>query len=194
MPNYPLHLVPTQNDTLIEIGETHNNHLLGIWVDSNVRLKDSDGKLSAGAIDLERIPHFSTNKIPNSIITDLNICFKSEVKDKYATLWDEGNNGIMPNENEFEFIDNRQHYFIKIEEIHNFIGEYINPPPPDKKQKTYKFTLKIIHKPLVANYWHFEFIIYADGQELKNAKGIWKQLLCSSIRDKIQEVAKFHIN
>jgi hypothetical protein len=52
-------------------------------------LKNADGKLNPSAIDTKRIPGFSTNKIPKSKRSDLNIFFAKEFAPKYLSGWQE---------------------------------------------------------------------------------------------------------
>jgi hypothetical protein len=49
----------------------------------------------------------------------------------------------------------------------------------------------VVHKPLVANYWHFELAIDSKHGKIEKVKSGWHKLVCSSIRDKVQEVAIF---
>jgi hypothetical protein len=73
---YPARLIPKKNYQLISEEMLDAAHLLAKWVDSNVQLRDEDGKLSQSAIDVKRIPGFSSNKIPDSVVSDLQIKFK----------------------------------------------------------------------------------------------------------------------
>ena len=57
---------------------------------------------------------------------------------------------------------------------------------------SFNFRVEIVHKPLVANYWHFEFKVIAENEEIDtiNSKA-WRKAICSSIRDRVQEIAVF---
>jgi hypothetical protein len=94
----------------------------------------------------------------------------------------------VPPKGHFGFDKTRQHYFLKIGKIDGYHDTYNNPP--DKKTIDYTFTLRVVHRPLMSNYWHFEFLIETEHGDLQyNSK--WQKLICSSIRDHIQQVAIF---
>lgn len=187
---YPVHLVPTNNLKIISQSELDLSDYLGKWVDGSVQLKDADGRLNAGAIDINRIPGFSTNKIPNSTVLDLSIEFEKQYSHLYIKSWHEGDDGIIPDVNHFQFNQDRNHYFLKIQDI-QFSSEYFNPP--DRTGTTYKYTVKVEHKPLVSNYWHFELVVTSPDHLIISASGAWRRLICSGIRDRIQEKAVFNI-
>ena len=188
---YPAHLIP-QKDLKI-ISPIDPTHFLGKWVDSDVQLKESDGKLSPEAIDIVRLTGYSTNKIPSSQPLDLKIAFTVEkdfANSNYTCDWKEGEDGVTPPNNHWEVIENRQLFFIRISDIDGFSGQYFNPP--DRPDKKFSFTVKVVHKPTKTNYWHFEFYVSnEDGAiERLNTKG-WRKTVSSSIVNKIQEVAVF---
>lgn len=186
---YPLHLIP--NPDLEIIINPNEEHYLGAWVATNRSFKDSDGKLDAGAIDIKRIPGLSTNKIPESHISDLDIRFVGlNASHLNFTGWRPGDNGQVPSDDDFEVID-RNHYFIQIAEINNFTGDYQNPS--DDKSNVYQFTVTVVHKPLIANYWHFELFVSSPNHEFTTTNGKWRGLVYSAIRVKIQDKAVFEI-
>lgn len=187
---YPLHLVPTKNLKTISQNELNISNYLGKWVDNAIELKDVDGKLNASAIDINRIPGFSTNKIPGSTIIDLNIEFDKQFSHLYIKSWHEGDIGIMPEDNHFQFNQERKHYFLRIADM-QFTDEYLNPP--DKTDIVYKYTVNVEHKPLVSNYWHFELTVTSPDHIINNSSGAWRKLICSGIRDRIQEKAVFEL-
>lgn len=139
--------------------DLNKSHYLGKFVESNIRLKDSDGTINGGAVDVNRIPGFSTNKIPDSVPEDLNIKFKDTHRNNYVVEWYPGINGIMPPNDHFDIIDDTRYYFLRIEDIEFSDGSYKHA---DNLNKDYNFSLKVIHKPLVSNYWHFEFHIDSE--------------------------------
>ena len=168
-----------------------NTHFLAKWVDANIILKDPDGKLNPSAIEIKRIPGFSTNKIPSSKPSDLDIEIKEDYKVQFLSPWTEGAHGKCPSKEEFIIDNTRQHYFLMIGNINGLVGQYENPP--GKEDKKYKFELQVSHRPLECNYWHFEFIVIANGVEITNANSGWKKLICSTVIDRIQEVSIFKI-
>lgn len=196
MASYPLRLIPTPQLQIISSANLDTNHYIGRAIEANVRLKDNDGKLNLGAIEVNRIPGFSTNKLPKSKKQDLNIKFKKEFIDKYTANWIEGENGLPPPSHTFNIDYSRQHYFIKISQINGFTDNY--KIPSNKKNIpdfSAPFEVFVCHKPTVSNYWHFEFKVMANGEEIKSIDSkAWRKLICSSISDRIQEVALFRVN
>ena len=188
---YPDHLIPNKDLKIIDNAEIDQSEHLGIWVRDDLTFKDPDGRLSQSAIDLSKIPSFSTNKIPDSVPNDLNIFFERDFISIYNVAWHEGEDGTIPENSHFSFVENRNHYFIKISNIDNFGDHYQNPPTDDSIQ--YEFIVHVVHKPLVSNYWHFELSITSPDHVIIDTKGAWKKLICSSIRKQIQEKAEFSI-
>lgn len=189
---YPNYLVPNKNLPIIDDANLDRSHYLGVWVNSDRVFKNSDGKLDIDAIEIIRIPGFSTNKIPDSIESDLNICFIGDNSDYFNyTAWQLGEDGSHPANDDFELKNDRNHYFIQISKIDGYSSTYNNPP--DKIHLNYNFTLKVTHAPLVANYWHFQFDIKSDHGALERAKSAWQKLICSKIRVKIQEIVDFEL-
>jgi hypothetical protein len=163
---------------------------LGAWVSEDIALKDKGGKLDAGAIDLKRIPGFSTNKIPKSKKRDLYIRIKKEFEDRYLSEWLGKVDGKYPAEGEYEFLATRQLYFIRIGDFNNLSGEYQHP---NDKNKKCSFQLKVVHKPLMANYWHFEFHVNSTHGAILKTKADWQKVICAAIRGQVQEKAVFEI-
>jgi len=147
--------------------------------------------LNPSAIDIDRIPGFSTNSIPHSKKHHLFIKFNEDVKKTYNADWKEGNDGLYPTKESYEIVSTRKIFFIPLLKLHGYKGKYHNPPEKTDKAAL-EFTLKICHKPLVSNFWHFEFLVVdAAGNEIKgNGKG-YRKTVYSSIRDKIQDIAVF---
>jgi hypothetical protein len=190
--NYPTYLIPYRNLTIISEDDLDLSHHLGKWVKPDSPFRNADGKLDYSAIPLKRLPGCSSNKIPNSKPTDLYIEFKSEFAHLYKPHWIEGEDGLIPDNNHFERNENRNIFFIKIGDIHNLKDSYSHPT--DKTKPVYSFIVKVIHKPLVSNYWHFELIIKSDShQEIKSSDPKWREKICTTIMDEIQEKAIFEL-
>src|SRR5258706_1649374 len=92
---YPMCLIPKSHYNLHGTG-INDNHFLGIWVDPSIRLKDEDGKLNLSAINIKRIPGFSTNKLPPTNKWYLNIQFKKEFSNPYLNEWNKDEDGVYP--------------------------------------------------------------------------------------------------
>lgn len=192
MPKYPARLLAKQGDLLLSSKQIDGEHYLGKWVDAAIILKESDGKLSQEAIDVKRIPGFSCNKIPESTSFDLTIKFIDEFAHIYNADWQVGTDGIVPDDAHFQIIQDRQLYYFKVKNINGFTDTYQNPP--DKTENKYVFTVVIVHKPLASNYWHFEFEIQSNHNIIGNTSSAWKKLVCSTIRDRVQEIAVFELS
>ena len=191
---YPIHLVPQKDFKFIK--EVDKSDFLGKFVNPDVDLKDPDGTLSAEAIETKRLPGFSTNKLPHSLSSDLKIAFICEkgIKDNYTKEWNEGEEGICPDDAHWQLEEDRKIYYFRIGDIDGFSGDYQNPPT--EKGDEYKFFVQVIHKPTMTNFWHFEFYISNDRKEaidVLNDKG-WRKTVSSAIRSKLQEIAVFELD
>ncbi len=182
-------LIPKSHYNLHGTG-INDNHFLGIWVDPSIRLKDEDGKLNLSAINIKRIPGFSTNKLPPTKKWYLNIQFKKEFSNPYLNEWNKDEDGVYPLRDHYDFITDRGHYFLKAREINGAEGGYTYPVD---SQNSFTFTLFIVHKPLVSNFWHFEFDITSPHGRIEKTSAAWHKLICSVIIDTIQEKAVFSI-
>ena len=149
--------------------------------------------MDAGAIDIDRIPGFSTNIIPKSRKEHLFIDFKQDFKKEYTLEWNIGDSGLIPPKLSYDVLWERKRYFIPLLKIHGFKGKY-NPHPNKENAPLIEFELKVVHKPLISNYWHFEFAIFGKDGEIKGAskgKG-YRNTIYSSIRAELQEIAIFN--
>ena len=186
---YPDHLIPKSDFPIISLIDDAD--YICRWVDGKIQLKESDGKLNPGAIVVERIPGFSTNKIPHSIPSDLYIVFPKESLEKYGKEWQPGIDGEKPDEGEYSIDDTRNYFLVRTSDINKYAENYQNPQNPDE---LLSFTVYLIHKPLVSNYWHFELSVKdAQNNEIKNAGAKWKKSVCSTIRSRMQDTAVFEI-
>lgn len=190
---YPIVLIPTSNLHIIQPTTFSNKQYLGKWVElkENTSFKEPDGKLSPDVVELNRIPGFSTNCIPASKRVHLFIRIKKEFQDIYGVPWTQGTEGLTPPKDAYEIVSNRKRYFIPILKIHGFKDKYTNPP--DKPESVFEFEVQVKHAPIISNYWHFEFSVFADGKEMPIANAKWKKLICSSICDRIRQIAVFKI-
>ena len=188
---YPTYLVPKKSDKILNNNEIPKLDFLGVWVETDEDLEDENKNLKAEFINVHRLPHYSTNKIPPSHISDLSLSFYEEYKKLYTAVWKEGEEGINPLPDHFEFSTSRKYFFMKIEDINNYKSTYERV---DKKNQQFEFTLSILHKPLVSNLWHFEFSIKTPDGELKkiDKKG-YSNLIGASIRSHIRKIAKFKV-
>jgi hypothetical protein len=174
-------------------------HYLGKWAETlkegiEIPLKDTFGQLNIHLIEVKRIPGFSTNKIPASKKRDLYLEFtEKQYNSMYGAAWSEGQEGLVPHKTHYDFTIKRKLYFIPIKQIHDFKGEYRNGNNP-AGAPALQFTVQVIHKPLLSNYWHFEFKVLDNLMtEIITANSAWKKQICSSISSKVQEIAIFNI-
>lgn len=193
---YPLYLIPKKADKILTNEEIPRNDYLGVWVEAEVDLKDEDNKLDAGHIKMNLLPHYSTNKIPPTIDIDLDIEFNKDVKKIYLSPWEEGEDGVIPLDEHFSYNGYRKHFFMLIDKLDGHKGKIIRT---DKKNKEFDFVfeLKIVHKPLKANLWHFEFEVNTSDGMLKNIevkkKESYHYAIGSKIRSHIRQIAKFEV-
>jgi hypothetical protein len=180
--------LPKQNFILITSDQLNPQHYLGKWVDAEMQLKDNDGKLNQDAIEIKRIPGFSTNKLPQSKIRDLFIKFINT--SIYNGSWQVGEKSQRPKSSDYEYKTDRNYYFLKIEDFISYSDAYEHS---SKKNYKFEFQLKIVHKPLISNYWHFEFDVQSFHGNITNDNAAWKRIVLSSIRDRIQEKSIFEI-
>lgn len=185
---YPPNLVPSPGLRII----THidGDHILGRSVSSEVVLKDEDGTLSSGAIEVEYLQGFSTNKIPSSNKADLFIEFTCEkdLKKEYLSDWLEGEDGITPEPDHWKYSE-KQLYFIKISGIDGYEDEFRHPDHKD----LIKYRVKVVHVPKKTNYWHFELRLEGGNGLLKRIdKGKkWQHMIFGQIVQRIQSASYF---
>jgi hypothetical protein len=189
--SYPNRLIPNKNDKMINIQPEILKHFLGHWISKDTPLKEADNYLNPMAIDVKRLSGFSNNKIPGSAVKDLNICILQKYKKSLGAHWIEGSSGIKPQWYQFQYDNSRQHFFMRIGDLHNYSDKYTKPSGSTNE---YKFTLIIIHVPLNSNFFHFEFkFLDKDSEEIKKIeeKG-WTKAISASIMDHVQHCALFN--
>jgi hypothetical protein len=186
---YPEHLIPNSQLSILQNNNIDKSEYIGAWIDTKHRLKDADGNLNGSAIDLHKLPTFSCNKIPLSVPVDLNIEFEPTTKHLYLHEWHDGEDGLTPPPEHFDYV-NRHLYFLKISDI-EYQGEYFNPW--DDEENHYAFNVRLVHKPTVSNFWHFQFEIVTEHGIIEKNKNRWINELCGSIRGQIVKYAIFDL-
>lgn len=186
---YPSRLLPKRSYKIIPPNRIDNRHILLRRVeDLDLELRDADNKLNPKAVNTKEFPGFSTNKNPKSKTEDLRIIFKDDFKKAYTSAWVEGSKVSKPPPNTF-FIKEVQFFSFTIGAINGFSQEVndLNSKPV----VVHKFTISIVHRPLNANYWHFEFEIDANGKPMKKLgeKPAWHKTVASIILDQLLEIA-----
>lgn len=96
----------------------------------------------------------------------INLLGYFKVKDNYYGVsdeklradWKKGKAGIRPTINQF-FINNDRGYFIL---PFNIFHNYPHPVEDKHLKEKLKYTAKLEHKPILANFWHFEVHWYND--------------------------------
>lgn len=162
-------------------------------VRSNIPLLDEHGNLSPLAIEIKRLPGYSTNKIPDSKSCDTQIAFASHCKSKYNRNWHGKKRGIYPSRLDYTLDLNGKQFFIPIRLIDNY-SEAISTAA--KPVQTKHFRVKVVHKPTWTNYSHCELFIFdvSTGNEIRYESKGWRHAVLSSIRDKVQEIARTQIS
>lgn len=187
---YPTRLIPTSKHKFIK--NINPEHYLCRWIDSSVEFKDSEGKLSAAAIETRRINKLSMNKIPHSVVEDIFI----KIIDKYYLKeWEEGKEGELVPQDKFEYDRDRNYFFLKVGDIEGLEGYF--PYPGDADQFDYKFIIRVVHNPLISNFYHCILEIdmyYPDGKKLeKLGKNKSRKILQYEMRQLLIQHAKFEV-
>jgi len=185
--DYPPYLIPDATFVIIDENQLNPLEYIGIWVEPEIELKDDKGRLNGGAVNLHRLPHFSSNKIPHSVPSDLNIKINDNVEHIYLQDWNAGMNGVVPQRNDFDYDNMRTHYFLQISKINGHVDGY------EKNDKHLEYQVNLIHKPTVSNYWHFEFTITSEGKEVNYKQRQWINDILGSIRGHIVKKAVFEL-
>lgn len=188
---YPERLLPKSSYKIIT--NPDSEEFLVRRVNPGIEVWDEDFKLSPTAVvennAKNNLLEYSVNKLPPSNYDDVKIKIN---KNECLEDWKEGENGVRPNENEFEIIEEINYFLIQIKDVDNYgisIESKSNP-------SILNFKLSIKHKPLKANYAHFEFqVVDKDGNVVeKKGKAFWRKVLVSRLRSKIIRVAKNNLD
>lgn len=189
--SYPIRLLPRPFDKIIK--QIDQRHILCRWVSPSLKLKDSNGSLSAEAIEEKRLPGYSTNKIPPSVVEDVKIAFHN---DEFEKNWSEGEIVAPPSDEDYYTTD-RNYFLFRIEDIYKFSKPYSFPP--DNPVHNYYFQIDTVHKPLRANISHFEFNIQHFSSSGNPEKGpsptskTFKRVIAADIRSRLMKIAKFDL-
>jgi hypothetical protein len=194
---YPHRLIPRSADTKITDLDSILEDVLCRWVSAGKELKDQQDSLAAEAVEEKKLFGYSVNKIPPSEVEDILIAFHDTAK--FNQEWTEGNDGVNPNDNDYYKDESRKYFLLKIGDVHNYEGKYPYPADP-KAAPNYIFKVQVAHKPLIANYSHFEFDIkFYELNGLDVAKiepsrsSASRKLIVADLRQHLIRKAKFSV-
>ncbi|MCF8420353.1 MAG: hypothetical protein K9G63_15845 [Melioribacteraceae bacterium] len=160
---YPARLLPQKNCIIIKnIDPTH--HLIR-GVDFTDEIFDDDGELQADAIELKRVPGFSTNKIPFSVIDDIKFRVTNGEKNKY---WNPGDDPAVISDEDYEYLPDRKFFFLKISDIYAVDAKATRYDQKKKHEYEVNLEITVSHKPTISNYWHCEFDLFYKDNDTKN--------------------------
>lgn len=189
---YPLRLLPKSSDKILV--NLNKDEILCRWVDADLVLVDESGGLSAEAIEEKQIFGYSTNKVPPSIPDDVRIDFHDK---KFEEYWVEGADGLFPQTNDY-FDGGGSYFLFRIGDINEFSEAY---PYPADKTPNYKFKIKVCHKPLQANFSHFEFdfdFFELDGvkysQQKPGKSSASRKIIAAEVRKRLIRISKFDLS
>ncbi len=193
---YPKRLLPKPDYKVLSREEINCNHFLCRRVDINL-LKDETGKLSPNAVDDVEYLRLSTNIIPPTLPEDIHLIVTSDrIKTKY---WEAGSQ--IPKCKDIEFIrsENTGHFFFKIEHIQEFKGtiKFTSKKKEFNALVSTDFISRIVHKPMVYIYYHYESLI--EFPEFENVpaksfgKNTYKAAITHILRDRLIEIAVFSL-
>ncbi len=192
MPPYPSRLIPTAWQIKIT-DDLPCQDLLCRWVTPGLQLMDKKESLTAEAVEESKLFGYSLNKIPPSQIEDIYICLKDP--DKYNQPWLEGSDGIVPGEDEFFLDKGRGFFLLRIQDVHKYGNEY--PYPANAEENNYRYMVEVVHKPLIANYAHFEFHLKfceKNGMdETKAPSRKSKKVITADLRQHLIKKARFRV-
>ncbi len=92
-------------------------------------------------------------------------CTNSEKKEAYYSDWDFNSNPIDIDNNDFRKIERYPLYF-NVSRILNVDRKIMIQNENDDEYVEKKLEIHFIHKPTQINYWHFEFRVFIDKQEI----------------------------
>lgn len=181
---YPDRLLPKPKD--VKILKLPLEHVLVRWTEPGIQVFNNDGELNPAALSEKFFFGYSTNKIPPSNIDDTTIRI---LNNDLLEYWNEGEDAMVPKDDEFEYVNDRGYLLFSIGDIHNFTATY--PYPQKREIVKLHFRLNVSHKPLHCNYPHFEFtILDNDLKEIEQGGGKWRKEIIFAIRVKMIKIVK----
>jgi|GEM_PF-5535651 len=192
--DYPQRLVPQPTSRFINRPDA--NDVLCRWVAPGSELKDAEGHLSVEAVDEEQMFNCSVNILPPSEPDDIYIAFHDTKR--FNQKWQPGDEGIMPQLGEFQYVRERTHFYFYVGDIHGHEGKYPFPANKNASKESYNYTfrVRVKHVPLVANIAHFELqfdFVDDKGNAVENApNNKWlRKLIGFEVRQKLIDSAWF---
>lgn len=153
--SFPKRLRPLRKRKILSINEKFiDNQMLARYHDIN------DGgsiflnnQIDTSLIDYKRFPGLSCNYLPPSSCEDLKIIYHNV---ELLKEWLPENGEVEIDNSDFEIDNSREVYKFSMDSI---IEEKL---PYEIDDKSHWIEIKIIHKPLVGNFFHCEFQLVAS--------------------------------
>jgi len=141
---------------------------------------------------LKELPGYSTNKVPYSKPHDTQVEFISKRKPEFIRNWYGKKRGLRPKRGDYKRDYEKQHFFIPIGLIDDYTDSIVVASKP---ARTVYFRVKVRHRPTYSNVSHCELVIQDDatGNEIRYESKGWKNAVMSSVRTKVQDIAKSYI-
>lgn len=181
--SYPDRLIPKRELVLLDGHQQHGRRFIrhfecepGKQIDDYV---DSNNIIDPKSVadPKKRVVDYSVNLNGDFLPEDV----KFEIiqnEHLYHADWETGRDGIKPNEEDYHINDDRTPLFFFVEDLYQFESLQI-----DGK----KIEVRIEHKPVNCNYWHFTLNWLCDEEILQESK---KRGLLGKIRLLLQQAVR----
>ena len=201
---YPERLLPSNDKKNDLLTKFNDNCYLCHWT-KDKDILDEQGNLKPECVELKRIFGLSNNLIGensnNIICSEIDDVYLKITDKKFEEKWD-GNDDTVPKPHEinYEVIESRGYFFIKVGEINQIEGIFPrgfekDPTSNEVIKKIYKFTANVEQDIRITNLCHFEIKIYEDGnKEIKSKKGSWGNIVAHGVRSSLIDIASFDIS
>ncbi len=172
---YPTELLPKANYKIIKTEELDKKQFLirRSLVDGNNTF-NTLGIVRSDAIALEPKDLYGLSNSLFGIFIEKHLQYKQ----KGASLdkWLPGNPVPLPHEIDFGLFDDAVPIYFKIIELHKSVFPYEKSEKNNQKTKELRGACLVVHKPVVANYWHFELsFIEENGSDIRRKDGTWRE-------------------
>lgn len=151
---YPDHLIPKKTNGIIKDINVEDILIRRVGFDCELLLKEPQ-RINRECIltnffnpsSYKQSFTYSVNKIPDSRVDDLEFLFKKD--NFFCDDWNPGTEVEIPNSDDFSIVKCK-YFSFKIKHIQIKINCIV----PELNAEFYD--IRVVHKPLNGNYWHFE--------------------------------------
>ena len=163
MSDYPERLIPNPRNIIISESALTSHD--GLWLvrhldSGKAKFMESTHILIPSCIEIQsgHLGDLSNNLLGVFQPHDVYYGIESPYKMLYYSSWDEGSEGIIPQDGHYFKDENRGYYFIPIDRLKNSRIPYIDA----QSHNTEIYHFKILHTPTKCNYWHVSIRVYDD--------------------------------